>query len=132
MYTLIISYVSYQTQEIPVDATKAQDLEITLSLLASFSASNGQQTMRDAFFRTLEAGGSTLDLFNYNSYAEELKLGALANLSYTLRTADRIGYTFFYSRNIVDTYMRREGTDYEDHNLIGNNNTTHIYSLQNH
>ena len=27
-YTLIISYVSYQTQEIPVDATKAQDLEI--------------------------------------------------------------------------------------------------------
>ena len=30
-YTLIISYVSYQTQEIPVDATKAQDLEITLS-----------------------------------------------------------------------------------------------------
>lgn len=104
----------------------------TLSLLASFSASNGQQTMRDAFFRTLEAGGSTLDLFNYNSYAEELKLGALANLSYTLRTADRIGYTFFYSRNIVDTYMRREGTDYEDHNLIGNNNTTHIYSLQNH
>ena len=104
----------------------------TLSLLASFTASNGEQTTRDAFFRTLEAGGSTLDCFNYDSYAQELKLGALANLSYTLRTADHIGYTFFYSRNIVDTYMRREGIDYEDHNLIGNNNTTHIYSLQNH
>lgn len=104
----------------------------TLSLLASFTASNGEQTTRDAFFRTLEAGGSTLDRFNYDSYAQELKLGALANLSYTLRTADHIGYTFFYSRNIVDTYMRREGIDYEDHNLIGNNNTTHIYSLQNH
>ena len=104
----------------------------TLSLLASFTASNGEQTTRDAFFRTLEAGGSTLDRFNYDSYAQDLKLGALANLSYTLRTADHIGYTFFYSRNIVDTYMRREGIDYEDHNLIGNNNTTHIYSLQNH
>ena len=104
----------------------------TLSLLASFTASNGEQTTRNAFFRTLEAGGSTLDRFNYDSYAQELKLGALANLSYTLRTADHIGYTFFYSRNIVDTYMRREGIDYEDHNLIGNNNTTHIYSLQNH
>lgn len=104
----------------------------TLSLLASFTASNGEQTTRDAFFRTLEAGGSTLDRFNYDSYAQELKLGALANLSYTLRTADHIGYTFFYSRNIVDTYMCREGIDYEDHNLIGNNNTTHIYSLQNH
>lgn len=104
----------------------------TLSLLASFTASNGEQTTRDAFFRTLETGGSTLDRFNYDSYAQELKLGALANLSYTLRTADHIGYTFFYSRNIVDTYMRREGIDYEDHNLIGNNNTTHIYSLQNH
>lgn len=104
----------------------------TMSLLASFTASNGEQTTRDAFFRTLEAGGSTLDRFNYDSYAQELKLGALANLSYTLRTADHIGYTFFYSRNIVDTYMRREGIDYEDHNLIGNNNTTHIYSLQNH
>lgn len=104
----------------------------TLSLLASFTASNGEQTTREAFFRTLEAGGSTLDRFNYDSYAQELKLGALANLSYTLRTADHIGYTFFYSRNIVDTYMRREGIDYEDHNLIGNNNTTHIYSLQNH
>lgn len=104
----------------------------TLSLLASFTASNGEQTTRDAFFRTLEAGGSTLDRFNYDSYVQELKLGALANLSYTLRTADHIGYTFFYSRNIVDTYMRREGIDYEDHNLIGNNNTTHIYSLQNH
>ena len=30
-YTLIISYVSYQTQEIQVDATKPQSLEVTLS-----------------------------------------------------------------------------------------------------
>ena len=28
--------------------------------------------------------------------------------------------------------MRREGVDYEDHNLIGSNSVSHIYSLQNH
>ena len=39
---------------------------------------------------------------------------------------------FFYARNAVDTYQRREGIDAEDHNLTGSNNITHIYSLQNH
>lgn len=28
--------------------------------------------------------------------------------------------------------MRREGYDYEDHNLLGSNSVTHIYGLQNH
>lgn len=28
--------------------------------------------------------------------------------------------------------MLREGYDYEDHNLIGSNNVTHVYTLQNH
>ncbi len=45
---------------------------------------------------------------------------------------DRIGYTFFYTRNATDTYQRREGTDAEDHELTGSNNITHIYTLQNH
>ena len=104
-----------------------------LSLLVSMSASNDQTTIKDAFFRTIEAGGTTLDRFNYDSYASELKLAGLGNLSYTLRKSDRIGYTFFYARNIVDTYMRREGHDYDVINdLLGNNNVTHIYTLQNH
>lgn len=103
-----------------------------LSLLAALSASNTNETTKDAFYRTLEAGGTTLDQFNYDSYRQELKLAGLGNLAYTLRDADRIGYTFFYARNAENTYMLRQGEDYEDNELIGNNSVTHIYTLQNH
>ena len=104
----------------------------TLSLLASVSASNGYQNMDDAFYKTLEATGNVQDDFAYDSYANELKLAALGYLGYTLRHSDRIGYTFFYARNAIDTYQRREGADAEGHELIGSNNITHIYTLQNH
>ena len=103
-----------------------------LSLLTALSASNTNETTKDAFYRTLEAGGTTLDRFNYDSYRQELKLAGLGNLAYTLRDADRIGYTFFYARNAENTYMLRQGEDYEDNELIGNNSVTHIYTLQNH
>ncbi len=104
----------------------------TLSLLASFSASNGYQNMEDAFYKTLEATGTVQDDFSYDSFAQELKLAALGYLGYTLRRSDRIGYTFFYARNAIDTYQRREGTDAEGHELTGSNNIMHIYTLQNH
>lgn len=104
----------------------------TLSMLASAGISNDLQAMKDASVRTLEATGSTMNDFNYDSYANELKMAGLASLNYTLRQQDHIGYTFFYARNAIDTYMRREGYDYEDHHLIGSNNVTHIYTLQNH
>ena len=94
----------------------------TLSILASASAGNSFQNMDNAFYKTLEATGSVQDNFAYDSYAQELKLAALGH----------IGYTFFYARNATDTYQRREGIDAEDHELIGSNNITHIYSLQNH
>ena len=104
----------------------------TLSILASASAGNSFQNMDNAFYKTLEATGSVQDNFAYDSYAQELKLAALGHIGYTLRRHDRIGYTFFYARNATDTYQRREGIDAEDHELIGSNNITHIYSLQNH
>ena len=104
----------------------------TLSLLAAMSISNDLATIQNALYRTLEAGGHTLDHFNYDSYKNELKMAGLGNLAYTLRQNDRIGYTFFYARNASDTYLRREGTDEEGHNLLGNHNITHIYTLQNH
>ena len=88
--------------------------------------------MNDAFYKTLEATGNVQDNFAYDSYANELKLAALGYLGYTLRRSDRIGYTFFYARNAIDTYQRREGADAEGHELIGSNNITHIYTLQNH
>ena len=104
----------------------------TLSMLASISAGNGQQTLNNAFYKTLEASGNALDNFSYDSYADELKLAALGYLGYTLRKHDRIGYTFFYARNASDTYQRREGEDSEGYELTGSNNVTHIYTLQNH
>ena len=104
----------------------------TLSILASVSAGNGYQNMDNAFYKTLEATGNVQDNFSYDSYAQELKLAALGYIGYTLRRHDRIGYTFFYTRNATDTYQRREGTDAEDHELTGSNNITHIYTLQNH
>ena len=104
----------------------------TLSILASASAGNSFQNMDNAFYKTLEAKGSVQDNFAYDSYAQELKLAALGHIGYTLRRHDRIGYTFFYARNATDTYQRREGIDAEDHELIGSNNITHVYSLQNH
>ena len=103
-----------------------------VSVLGSIGVSNDLQTMDNASIRTLEATGNTLNEFNYDSYSNELKIAALGNLGYSFRTSDHIGYTFFYARNAIDTYMRREGGDYEDHHLIGSNNVTHIYSLQNH
>ena len=103
-----------------------------VSVLGSIGVSNDLQTMDNASIRTLEATGNTLNEFNYDSYSNELKIAALGNLGYSFRTSDHIGYTFFYARNAIDTYMMREGVDYEDHHLIGSNNVTHIYSLQNH
>ena len=103
-----------------------------VSVLGSIGVSNDLQTMDNASIRTLEATGNTLNEFNYDSYSNELKIAALGNLGYSFRTSDHIGYTFFFARNAIDTYMSREGVDYEDHHLIGSNNVTHIYSLQNH
>ena len=103
-----------------------------VSVLGSIGVSNDLQTMDNASIRTLEATGNTLNEFNYDSYSNELKIAALGNLGYSFRTSDHIGYTFFYARNAIDTYMMRECVDYEDHHLIGSNNVTHIYSLQNH
>lgn len=102
------------------------------NILASLSMSNEYQNIDNAFYKTLEATGNVQNDFTYNSYAQELQIAGLGYLGYSLRKSDRIGYTFFYARNATDTYQRREGIDAEGHNLIGSNNTTHIYTLQNH
>ena len=104
----------------------------TVSVLASGGMSNGQQTMDNAWFRLLEATGRTTDEYEYDSYASELKIAALASLSTTLRDTDRISYTLFYARNAVDTYMLREGYDQESHQLLGSNDVMHVYKLMTH
>ena len=104
----------------------------TLSLLGSFSLSNSYQNMEDAFYKTLEATGNIQNDFHYDSYGQQLRMAALGRVGYTLRQIDRVGYTFFYARNASDTYEQRRGLDSEGHYLIGSNNNTHVYILQNH
>ncbi len=104
----------------------------TLSVLVSGGAGNGMQTCGDAEFRLLEATGRITDEYAYDSYTSGLKTAALASLSTTLRDADRLSYTFFYTRNATDTYSRREGYDQESHELIGSNDVMHVYRLMTH
>ena len=104
----------------------------TLSLLASFSMSNGTEIIQDAFYRDMDTSGDTKNDFSYDKYTSRLNLTGLASASITLRKEDRIGYSFFYARNAENSYQDRQGTDYEDNHLLGNNSVTHIYTLQNH
>ena len=103
-----------------------------LSLLTAFTLSNDNEIQKDGFFRTLEAGGSVLDNFNYDKYSQKLKMAGVGGLTYSFRNTDEIGYTFFYARNAESAFTLNQGTDYEDHDLLGINNVTHIYTLQNH
>ncbi len=102
-----------------------------LNIIGALNLSNGYEHMRDAFYKTLEATGNVQSNFGYDSYEEHLNAAALLHADYTLRRADRIGYTLFYARNASDTYEQRHGTDAEGHNLIGSNSNTHIYTLIN-
>ena len=104
----------------------------TLTILASASLSNDYQNIYNALYKTLEATGNTQSNLTYDSYEQQLKMTALGYVGTTLRQNDRIGYTFFYTRDANDTYQLREGVDAEGHHLVGSNNVTHIYSLQSH
>lgn len=103
-----------------------------LSLLAAFTAGNDHEIQKDGFYKTMEAGGSILDNFTYDKFIQKLKMAGVGGLTYNFRDADEIGYTFFYARNAESTYTTKQGTDYEEHDLLGINSVTHIYTLQNH
>ena len=107
----------------------------TLSLVASASIKTGDETMTDAFYRTYEASseGSMQSDYNYNSYGQKIDIAALVDLDYTLRESDNIGITAFFARNAKDTHLDRQGMDYqESYDLVGSNQVTHIYTLQNY
>ena len=107
----------------------------TLSILASGSIKTGDETMTDAYYRTYEASsvGSMQSDYSYNSYSQKIDIAALADIDYTLRDNDNIGLTAFFARNAKDTHLDRKGYDYqESYDLIGSNQVTHIYTLQNY
>lgn len=103
-----------------------------LNILASLSISNSLSTMDNAMVKTLNAMGETNDYYDYDAYANELKVAGLASVGYSFRDADHISYTMFYARNAVNEYMTRDGYNYEGNQLIGINDVMHIYTLQNH
>ena len=107
----------------------------TLSLVASASIKTGDETMTDAFYRTYEASseGRMKSDYNYDSYTQKIDIAALVDMDYTLRQSDNIGITAFFARNAKDTHLDRRGMDYQEtYDLIGSNQVTHIYMLQNY
>ena len=107
----------------------------TLSILASASIKTGDETMTDAFYRTYEASsvGSMQSSYDYDSYTQKIDIAALVDIDYTLREHDNIGLTAFFARNAKDTHLDRRGYDYqESYDLVGSNQVTHIYTLQNY
>ena len=107
----------------------------TLSLVASASIKTGDETITDAFYRTYEASsvGSMQSDYTYDSYGQKIDIAALVDLDYTLRQSDNIGLTVFFARNAKDSHLDRHGIDYqESYDLVGRNQVTHIYTLQNY
>ena len=107
----------------------------TLSLLASASMKSGQETMKNAFYRTYEASsdGNMLSNYDYDSYSGKLDIAALVDLDYTLRENDNIGLTAFFARNAKSTFLDRRGQDlHEGYELAGINQVSHFYMLQNY
>lgn len=106
-----------------------------LSVLASASIKTGDETMTNAFYRTYEASseGNIKSDYNYDSYKQKIDIAALADIDYTLRESDNIGFTAFFARNASDTHLDRRGFDYQEtYDLVGSNQVTHIYTLQNY
>ena len=107
----------------------------TLSVLASASIKTGDEIMTNAFYRTYEASseGNIKSDYNYDSYKQKIDIAALADIDYTLRESDNIGFTAFFARNASDTHLDRRGFDYQEtYDLVGSNQVTHIYTLQNY
>lgn len=103
-----------------------------LGVLAAFTVGNNNEIQKHGSYKTLEAGGTVLDNFNYDKYIQKLKMSGVGGITYNFKNNDELGYVFFYARNAESTYTQNYGTDYEDHDLLGINNVTHIYTLQNH
>lgn len=102
-----------------------------LNFLFSGTAKNEHTTKENAYVARLKSNGDPLNEFTYDSYTQKLNIAALTSLGYTFNEEDRIQYTFFYARNALDNYKRREGQDAEQLQLVGSNSTYHVYTLFN-
>ncbi len=106
--------------------------EQELNLLASASIRSGEETLRNAYYRTYEASseGLVCTESSYDSYKSKLNLAALVDLEYSYKPQQSIGMTYFFARNAVSDYQRRNVLDHlETYDLIGSNSVSHFYTM---
>ena len=103
-----------------------------MDVLATFGIDTDNESLDNAYVRTFEASGTEMSRFDYDSFTQTLKMAGLASVGYSFRKADRVGFSAFYARNAVDSYMARQGHDEEGIRLKGSNQNSHVYELQNY
>lgn len=103
-----------------------------MDVLATFGIDTDNESLDNAYVRTFEASGTEMSRFDYDSFIQTLKMAGLASVGYSFRKADRVGFSAFYARNAVDSYMARQGHDEEGIRLKGSNQNSHVYELQNY
>lgn len=101
----------------------------TFSFLAAASMDTDSKTINDAETSKINAQGTYLSHFDYDSYARDMSLSALFNAGYMSERGDDIGYALLYSKNVIDDYKLRVGYDAEGNSLTGSNVVTRSYSL---
>jgi outer membrane receptor for ferrienterochelin and colicin len=101
-------------------------------LLISMNAGYSGTKEPDSYVSTINAQGTVLNAFNYDSYTTNLDIAALMHLSHEWGTAHYLSYSLLYARNAEDNYKEREGYDSEGIRLIGSNSVLHTYNLLNH
>ncbi len=107
--------------------------ERELSLLASASIRSGNETVRNAYYRTYEASSDGLlcTESSYDGYTSKLDVAALLDLEYSFRPRNSVGLTFFFARNAMSDYQRRSVFDHlETYDLLGSNSVSHFYQMQ--
>ena len=80
-----------------------------MDVLATFGIDTDNESLDNAYVRTFEASGTEMSRFDYDSFTQTLKMAGLASVGYSFRKADRVGFSAFYARNAVDSYMARQG-----------------------
>ena len=106
--------------------------EQELNLLASASIRSGEETLKDAYYRTYEASSEGLICTesSYDSYKSKINIAALVDLEYSFKPQQSIGLTYFFARNAVTDYQRRNVTDHlETYDLLGSNSVSHFYTM---
>lgn len=102
-----------------------------LAMLVSLNAGYNGTVEKDSYVSMLNAQGTVLNEFNYDSYTAKLDMAALVHLAYTAGAHHHLSYTLFYTRNAVDNYKYRTGHDSEGIQLTGSNSVFHEYELLN-